>query len=198
MLVRLSCTNFDAYHCRTSTASPLLLQSVRIGAGYDTLSVDLTAVPHERHPSSAKCTMPSPHAHRHLRDVTGRAALQAYHLLLEQQVQQLAGTEPCSQSLPGGVDAGAAGSEKGGAVAPASSKPTGGRLRVRVEASGVTSGVVPQPGQVAVSTARVPNLDIRITGQDLHAPLIERLVELPMDIYAGRVSGLASLGSICF
>ena len=119
MLVRLSCANFDAYHCRTSTASPLLLQSVRIGAGYDTLSVDLTAVPHERHPSSAKCTMPSPHAHRHLRDVTGRAALQAYHLLLEQQVQQLAGTEPCSQSLPGGVDAGAAGSEKGGAVAPA-------------------------------------------------------------------------------
>ena len=52
-----------------------LPQSVRLGACYDKLSVDLTARPHERHPSSAKCTMPSPHAHRHLRHVTGTAAM---------------------------------------------------------------------------------------------------------------------------
>jgi hypothetical protein len=26
-------------------------------------------------------------------------------------------------------------------------------------------------------------------GQDLHAPLVERLIELPMDISSGRISG---------
>lgn len=29
----------------------------------------------------------------------------------------------------------------------------------------------------------------RHTGQDLHAPLVERLIELPMDISGGRING---------
>jgi hypothetical protein len=33
---------------------------------------------------------------------------------------------------------------------------------------------------------RLPNLELTIWGQNLHAPMIERIVELPMDIYGGE------------
>ena len=32
---------------------------------------------------------------------------------------------------------------------------------------------------------RLADLDVTIWGENLHAPLIERLLELPMDIYGG-------------
>jgi len=34
---------------------------------------------------------------------------------------------------------------------------------------------------------RLANLDLTIWGDNLHAPIIERIVELPMDIYAGAL-----------
>ncbi len=33
------------------------------------------------------------------------------------------------------------------------------------------------------------DLSISITANQLHAPLVERLIELPMDIHEGRISG---------
>lgn len=36
---------------------------------------------------------------------------------------------------------------------------------------------------------RPANLMVSIQGANLHGPLIERLIELPMDIYEGRVGG---------
>lgn len=34
-----------------------------------------------------------------------------------------------------------------------------------------------------------PEVAATIQAQDLHAPLVERLLELPMDIYSGRLGG---------
>jgi hypothetical protein len=36
-------------------------------------------------------------------------------------------------------------------------------------------------------------LDVSVRGRQLHAPLIERLLELPMDIHSGRVGRCAVL-----
>lgn len=170
------------------------LQRVRLGARYDTLRVEVAATPYERHPSSAKCTMPSPHAHRHLRHVTGATAARAYQRLL---AAATAGDEDAA--------AAAAAAAEGRLDVPLSlaevttqlptdiaaeafsGGPTGGRVEVVVDATGVTSGAVPTPGEPVAPGARVPTLDVRIRGTNLHAPLVERLIELPMDIAAGRV-----------
>lgn len=45
------------------------------------------------------------------------------------------------------------------------------RVQVRVKEMGIKD--------------RLADLDVSIWGEDLHAPLMERLVELPMDIYGG-------------
>ena len=37
------------------------------------------------------------------------------------------------------------------------------------------------------------HVQVVISGTDLHAPLVERLIELPMDISGGRISGELSL-----
>jgi hypothetical protein len=179
-------------HPTSRTATPL--QSVRLGSGYDTLRVDLSASPHERHPSSNKCTMLSPHAHRHLRHVTGIAALRA-----QDQQHEVQSTKRAADSSVPALESAFRG------------RPAGGRVHVRVEASGVVSGVVPPPpgpqalpakggsGSCAQDTApqdtapssNVPRLDIVVEGRGLHAPIIERLIELPMDISAGRVGHAA-------
>ena len=49
---------------------------VKLGAGYDALSVEITAWPHERDASSNKWTMPSPAANMNLRKFTGKSALE--------------------------------------------------------------------------------------------------------------------------
>ena len=36
-------------------------------------------------------------------------------------------------------------------------------------------------------------MQVSIKGADLHAPLVERLIELPMDITGGRISGELTL-----
>lgn len=114
--------------------------------------------------------MPSPHAHRHLRHVTGRAAVRDSEAAAAGDGHQLA------TAAPGTADAAFAGT------------PSGGRVHVLVDARGITSGEVPPPGQPTRPGGKVPTLDITVQGRDLHAPLVERLVELPMDINAGRVS----------
>ncbi len=40
---------------------------------------------------------------------------------------------------------------------------------------------------------RLANLELIIWGENLHAPLIERVVELPMDIYGGVVQSLSKV-----
>lgn len=169
------------------------LQRVRLGAGYDTLRVEVAATPYERHPSSAKCTMPSPHAHRHLRHVTGAAAARTYQRLL---AAAAAGDEDAAAAAAAAAEGRdpPPPSAEGTAQLPAMTAaeayaggPTGGRVEVVVDATGVTSGVVPAPGEAPAPGARIPTLDVCIRGTNLHAPLIERLIELPMDISAGRV-----------
>jgi hypothetical protein len=177
-----------------SIVLPPVPQTMRLGPAYDTLSVDISAAPHERHPSALRCTMPSPHAHRHLRHVTGAAAMRAY----DQQQQQPASPSTAEE----GADASSSMPPAGPAF---SGRPTGGRVRIRVEASGLAEGAVPpapagpsladgQSHEQAAGTASVPvpSLDIRVEGRRLHAPIIERLIELPMDISAGRASGAAA------
>ena len=68
------------------------------------------------------------------------------------------------------------------AAADSAAEPDGGKLRVLVRASGM---------QADTSKGLWPQLLISVAGQDLHAPLIERIVKLPMDIHAGRVGGSA-------
>lgn len=165
---------------------------MRLGKGYDQLWVDLSASPHERHPSSAKCTMPSPHAHRHLRHVTGLAASSAYqHSMAAAAAGDAAAVEAAAAAAEGRTSRPACAAAEEGLTAAAAyaQQPTGGRVRIQVEAAGIVSGSVPPPGAAPAPGMRVPTLDIRIRGQDLHAPILERLIELPMDIDAGRVGG---------
>jgi hypothetical protein len=144
--------------------------------------LDITAQPQERHPSAAKCTMPSPHAHRHLRHVTGLAALREHEL--QEESAAAGGGQQQAAAAPGTADS-----------PPFAGRPSGGRVRVLVEARGIASGEVPPPGQPTPPGGKVPSLDITVEGRDLHAPLIERLVELPMDINAGRVSRCGCFGT---
>lgn len=139
--------------------SYLHLQTVRFGPGYDALDVDIHADPHERDPASLKCTMLHPHAHRHLRDVTGRSASQA-----------------------GGDDAASAPTTRDSANL-GSHAPTGGHVQVLVRATGVVEN------DLGAGGPRMPSLEIIVRGRDLHAPLVERIIELPMDISAGRANG---------
>lgn len=162
---------------------------MHLGSGYDTLRVNLSASPRERHPSSIKCTMPSPHSHRHLRHVTGVSALRVQDQQAEHEVQ---GAKEALESV-------------------FSEGPTGGRVHVKVEASNVVRGTVPPPpgsqappegrpaacAQAAAPEPHVPRLDILVEGRGLHAPIIERLIELPMDISAGRVRACPALAWAC-
>ena len=125
-----------------------------LGKDYDLLDITITADPHARDPASRKCTMPHPHANRHLRHVTGLAAL----------------------SKPEGAEA--ASSVRAG------SKPSGGKLRVQIQAEGIATYTVPP----AAPGDRTPIMTVTVAGQDLHATLVERILELPMDIHEGRVS----------
>lgn len=182
-----------------------LLQRVRLGARYDTLRVEVEATPYERHPSSARCTMPSPHAHRHLRHVTGAAAARAYQQLLaaaaagDEDAAAAAAAAAAGWDLPPTLAEAQAEMSTLTAAEAYSGGPTGGRVEVVVDATGVTSGAVPGPGEAPAPGVRIPTLDVSIRGTNLHAPLIERLIELPMDISAGRVRAghAAGWGALC-
>ncbi len=66
-------------------------------------------------------------------------------------------------------------------AAPPTRRPAGGRLELLVRADGILDGSQADGSQW---------LDVHVSGRGLHAPLVERALELPMDIYAGRVGGL--------
>lgn len=141
-----------------------------IGREYDHLKLDLTAEPHERLARSKKCTMPSPFAHRHLRHLTGVEALtkaKARGLIAEE--------EPHVRELD-----------------EYKSKPAGGKLRVQVIAKDISKGAPPKG---SLPNTPCADMTITVTGKDLHAPLIERIIELPMDINAGRVNGSLTIRS---
>ena len=155
----------------------LVLQSLRLGRKYNRLVLDIHAKAHERDPSSCKCTMPNPQSHRHLRDVTGVRALQQLNA-------STANTEEHSASIEPAVE------EKGQSLFLErddgdgdQSRRTGGKLRVYVEVNDLLDN------DLATGGSRVPKLLVKIRGDNLHAPLVERIVELPMDISRGRADG---------
>lgn len=164
-------------------AAPAAWQSMRLGARYDTLSAELTTTAQTRDPASRKCTMPSPHANHNLRHVTGLTAQHAQQQA-QQQAQEAAEAGLAAASSPPAAAAEAI-STAPAAVRPA---PAGGTLRVSLQLSGLSKGW-------CASEGIAPEMTITLGGQALHAPLIERTIELPMDIHEGRVSGLYCLGT---
>ena len=60
---------------------------------------------------------------------------------------------------------------------------SGGKLSVHIEADNVVNNDMASDGPI------FPAMKIAICGHNLHAPLIERIVELPMDIKKGRLDG---------
>ena len=153
-------------------AFPCSLQDARLGKDYDTLAIDINASPRERDPATRKCTMVSPHAHRHLRDVTGLAAQQRHP---QNPAEAAADTDAPGAS----ASAGSTPSSRLG-----DSRRNGGQLRVRVTADGILSRGIPGHDDGSSPAAE---LVVTVAGRDLHAPLIERIIELPMDIHEGRV-----------
>ena len=113
--------------------------------------------------------MPNPKSHRHLRDYTGLTALHA----LEEQAQIAAAR----------VDEEEDGSESPSSSSTSKVVPDGGHVQVLVSATGLADN------DLATNGPRVPDLTITVRGQNLHAPLVERIFELPMDINAGRANG---------
>lgn len=166
-----------------------ILQSVFLGPSYDTLNVNIDASPQERNPASIKCTMPTPSSHRHLRDYTGLAALRAQQEVSLSEATTNLGEGGGEKSLqeedgnfttatpPNSSEASAA---SGG---PSLGHPTGGKVRVTVNATGLADN------ELAIGGSRVPDMIISVQGRNLHAPLVERIFELPMDINDGRANG---------
>ena len=157
--------------------------SVLLGANYDTLDVDINALPHARNIESLKCTMLHPHAHRHLREWTGVAALQA-------QEELAAASAAASMSANGdGTVVDVEGQDTSPTTSTSSSSTTstinrdGGKVRVLVNVSGIAGN------ELATGGPRVPLMTIAVQGKNLHAPLVERIFELPMDINDGRANG---------
>lgn len=60
---------------------------------------------------------------------------------------------------------------------------SGGKLDVHIEADNIIDNDMASFGPI------FPSMRIAIHGHNLHAPLIERIVELPMDIKTGRLDG---------
>lgn len=56
-------------------------------------------------------------------------------------------------------------------------RPRGGAVRVTVS------------GKDLFKENNTPDLQVEITGKHLHAPMLERLIEVPIDLQEGRVNG---------
>jgi len=157
------------------------LQRLVLGPGYDSLKLDISAAPLERDPASVKCTMPHADSHRHLRDYTGLAALRSFGQGNEATDANITNS---SDQVIEEQDSMVIDSATTTVMCKGSrTVPSGGRVRVIVSAAGIIENELAQGG------ARVPDLRISVQGQNLHAPLIERIIELPMDINSGRVNG---------
>ena len=62
----------------------------------------------------------------------------------------------------------------------------GGRVNIHVTSDGLTK-----------ENGVFPDLRITLRSQDMHAPLVERMVELPVDITAGACLGCAIFALMC-
>jgi len=126
--------------------------------------------------------MMHPDAHRHLRDWTGVAALQAQEDLAA--AASAADVQALSAEAAEGEEQAPTVSttyQKSNRTPPAN--PDGGKVRVLVNVSGIADN------DLATGGPRVPEMTISVHGQNLHAPLVERIFELPMDINDGRANG---------
>jgi hypothetical protein len=167
--------------------------SLSLGKDYDSLYLNITAQPRERDPASAVCTMPSPYAHRHLRDLVGvtEAIFDAerfqpdHSKTLETAAAPRSAIDTGITTLPS--------SSLSSSTPPQQQLSYGGQLRVEVFANQISKGAPPRGSTNA--DGPWSDLAIKITGKDLHTPLIERLIELPMDIYQGRVNGTLTIKS---
>jgi hypothetical protein len=188
-----------------------VLQSAVLGAKYDTISAEISGAAHERDAASRKTTMPSPHANANLRHVTGLRALRALEAA-EAEASAAAASAAATPGPTGGVGTQVAAASSSGPSMPNTSahtpshspssasssasgsgggRPDGGTLRVSVQLRGLAAGFNPAQGIL-------PEMRIAVGGANLHAPLVERVIELPMDIHAGQVgAGWGSAALSC-
>ncbi|KAL3160063.1 hypothetical protein ABBQ38_009778 [Trebouxia sp. C0009 RCD-2024] len=158
---------------------------LRLGRDYQRLELDVSALAHERDPAQDKCTMLNPNAARHLRGPPG----------VQPPLNLPAGTllsAPSEDALPGFPQSpvGPPSTEEGPHQPDwgwrhhrrQRQRPTGGRVNIHVTSDGLIK-----------DNGVFPDLRVSLRSQDLHAPLVERMVELPMDITAGRLNGELNL-----
>ena len=143
------------------------LQCLSLGRNYDSILFNISAKPLERDPSSNKLTMPNPNSHRHLRDFI---SLKELAQLEEKDDQALV-----LDDFPVVDD------EKKQELVK--KKGCGGKIDVHLEVKDILDN------ELGTGGSRVPKMSLSIRAEHLHAPLIERIVELPMDINAGQADG---------
>jgi len=181
---------------------------VQLGRGYHTVDASLTALAHERDPAADKCTMISETFQRHVRRNAGRQAPIVKLPTPGQADGNRVGSLTAASMSPNGKPTGGRLRIKLGIrhlLTPGATPD----LRVRrdmktcalqlVCAVPASSRRVPEDScmsQTAVQDnsddsdalgACFPQLDV--VGSNIHAPLVERLIELPMDISGGRLDG---------
>ncbi|KAK9804274.1 hypothetical protein WJX72_004315 [[Myrmecia] bisecta] len=144
-----------------------------LGRDYHDLALKISVRAYERDAASARCTMPGS-GNRHLRPQPSAPI-----------VTSLTSAPTVATSNSAHVAAWQRAVGPGGAApvwrAGPASLPTGGCLDVHVTARGMG-----YPGRQA-------DTRIAIQARDLHAPLVERILEIPMDIYDGRLDGRLEL-----
>jgi hypothetical protein len=166
---------------------------ITFGPGYHMLEVAVHGDAQEREASTFVCTMPTRQDARNLRDSTlGAGTIPQVHYPITTRgpspsslakLRQPPG-QPDSRLRPSEIPLAARPLAAPGAKPQSPSgrsarpgEPSGGRITVLVSASDIlVDGVWP-----------VVNVSVR--GNNLHAPLLDRLLELPMDIYGGRLDG---------
>eukprot|EP00775_Hariotina_reticulata_P008364 gene8364-8548_t len=135
---------------------------VVLGPAYSWLDIQVEGDAAVRHPASTKCTVINPNAKRHLRHGQAAVASKLHFLLPEQQQQHKKSLLP---------------------------QPGGGHIAVRVFHRWARPLAAPPLPPNHPQQQQRDNLMISIYGKGLAAPLVERLLELPMDIHSGVLDG---------
>ena len=183
---------------------------VQLGRGYHTVDASLTALAHERDPAADKCTMISETFQRHLRRNAGHQApivkLPTPGQADENRVGSLAAGLPSPSGRPTGgrlrIKLGIRHLMTPGATPDLrvwhSETPVPVSLSVLFSHKQadprklLTPQIRSRPDttdQEHVHSAWVWCLQLDVVGSNIHAPLVERLIELPMDISGGRLDG---------
>ena len=140
----------------------------------DALTVDVTGVARERDAEADRCTMPEDTTPRSLRVDARRAPV----VRAGADTPDARGSSSASSSsiVVGDVAGPLTGwfsprrTPDGGIL----TRPTGGRLTVHATATSISTE---------------PSVALSVQGDNLHAPLLERVLDVPIDVYAGRVTG---------